>query len=132
MKCVFNQFRKFAKKQDGNATIEFVILFPGLMFLFLVGFEAGYYMVRNVSLERAVDIAVRDVRLSNGQIPNLGQFKQNLCAEANILDDCEGSVKIDVEPIAKGSGAVAAIANGPSCPLRRQGCSGKHPGERHL
>ncbi|WP_413720360.1 TadE/TadG family type IV pilus assembly protein [Silicimonas sp. MF1-12-2] len=113
MNCFVKKLRKFANKQDGNATIEFVILFPGIMFLFLVGFEAGYYMVRNASLERAVDISVRDVRLSNGQIPNLDQFKQNLCAQANILENCEGSVKVDVEPIAKGSGGIAAVANGP-------------------
>lgn len=121
MKSVINKFAWFARKQDGNATIEFVILFPGLMTLFLMGFEAGYYMVRNVSLERAVDIAVRDVRLSNGALPDLDKFKENICAQAAIFNGCQNLVTVDVEPIAKGSGGVAPIANGPVRCIDRNG-----------
>lgn len=69
MRRVLNKFSGFADRQDGSATIEFVILFPGLMMLFLMGFEAGYYMVRNVSLERAVDMTVRDVRRRTVSFP---------------------------------------------------------------
>jgi len=34
-------FARFRRGQDGNATIEFVFLFPAFIFLFLTGFEAG-------------------------------------------------------------------------------------------
>ncbi|NND17888.1 MAG: pilus assembly protein, partial [Silicimonas sp.] len=121
MKRVIDKFARFARKQEGNATIEFVILFPGLMTLFLMGFEAGYYMVRNVSLERAVDITVRDLRLSNGALPDLNEFKQRLCTQASVFDDCANLVTVDVEPIARGSGGIAAIANGPVRCIDRNG-----------
>ena len=62
MRTLKKTFADFRSRQDGSATIEFVILFPGIMTLFLMGFEAGYYMVRNVALERAVDIAIFTAR----------------------------------------------------------------------
>ena len=107
---LLNEYRRFRGKEDGNATIEFVILFPAFIFLFLTGFEAGYYMVRNVMLERAVDVAVRDVRLSNGSVPDLQGLKQRICDEASIIPDCMASVQIELEPINKTPGGVAAAA----------------------
>jgi len=107
MTVITKLFRKFAKKQDGNATVEFVILFPGLMYLFFLGFEAGYFMVRNVALERAVDISVREVRLSDGTIPNLEEFKELLCDQAFVHSDCQERVTVAVEPLEKTPGALA-------------------------
>lgn len=120
MKRVFNKFREFRGNQEGNATIEFVILFPAFMFLFLTGFEAGYYMVRNVALERAVDIAIRDVRLGNGnasgQVPGYAALKMRICEEAAIIPDCMRSVKVELKPINVGQGNVAAAtAGGTKC-----------------
>lgn len=107
---MFDKFRRFRGKEDGNATIEFVILFPAFIFLFLTGFESGYYMVRNVMLERAVDVAVRDVRLSNGSVPDFEGLKQRICQQASIIPDCMASVQIELEPVNKVPGGVASAA----------------------
>lgn len=116
MKRVLNKFRAFRGDQDGNATIEFVILFPAFMFLFLTGFEAGYYMVRNVALERAVDIAVRDVRLGNGtgqgNVPGYAELKQRICDKTMIIPDCMATMKVELTPIDVGQGNVAAATAG--------------------
>ena len=116
MKCVVNKLRRFRRKQDGNASIEFVILFPAFMFLFLTGFEAGYYMVRNVALERAVDIAVRDVRLGNGnasgQVPGFAALKKRICDEAGIIPDCMRTVQVELQPIPRGVGSVNNVTGG--------------------
>ena len=112
MKCVVNKFKRFKERDDGNATVEFVILFPGLMMLFFAGFEAGYYMVRNVALERAVDIAVRDIRLGNGSqygaVPDHAALKKRICDAAGIIPDCMQSVKVEIKPVTKAPGGVAA------------------------
>jgi uncharacterized membrane protein YgcG len=110
--ALFPRTLGFRAREDGNATIEFVILFPMFIFLFLTGFEAGYYMVRNVMLERAVDVAVRDVRLSNGQIPGFVKLKENICVNAGIIPDCVNSLQIELVEIAAGPGGVNAV-NGP-------------------
>ena len=109
MKRVLNKCEWFRKRQDGNATIEFVILFPAFMTLFLTGFEAGFYMVRNVMLERAVDIAVRDVRLGNGNVPAFAALKKRICDEAGIIPDCMRTLQVEMRNIPKGQGGVASV-----------------------
>ncbi|NNF92641.1 MAG: pilus assembly protein [Boseongicola sp.] len=69
-------------------------------------------MVRNIALERAVDIAVRDVRLGNssqfGAVPDHSSLKLRICREAGIIPDCLNSVKVEVMPVNKVPGGVAA------------------------
>ena len=112
MKRFVNKCDLFRKRQDGNATIEFVVLFPAFMTLFLTGFEAGFYMVKNVMLERAVDIAVRDVRLGNGKVPAFAALKKRICDEAVIIPDCMKSIKVDLQPVPSTPGGVMAVTNG--------------------
>lgn len=106
---VVNKFRGFRDREEGNATIEFVLLFPTFIFLFLTGFEAGYYMVRNVALERATDIAIRDVRLSNGNVPGWTALKQRICDEAAIIPDCMRTLQVEMRPVPKGQGGIASV-----------------------
>ena len=108
-------FRKFKKAQEGSATIEFVFLFPVFIFIFLMGFEAGYYMVRSVLLERGVEIAVRDVRLGNGKVPNFNVLKQKICNEAAIIPDCLNSIQIEMQPIAIAPGGTAPVNTRAKC-----------------
>ena len=62
--------RSFVKRLDafrrdsaGNATIEFVVLFPFLIYMLFSIAEAGVLMTRTVMLDRGLDIAIRDLRL---------------------------------------------------------------------
>jgi hypothetical protein len=112
---MLNKLRHFRRAENGNATIEFVLLFPMIMFLFLTGFESGYYMVRNVMVERAVDIAVRDVRLGGTKVPDLISLKKSICANAGILPDCVNSLQIELAPVSMAPGAIAAEAGPIRC-----------------
>lgn len=112
---IFNKLRRFKTGQDGNATIEFVVFFPALMMLFLMGFESGYYMLRNVMLERSVDISIREVRLSNNSLPDFVSLKKNICKSAYILDDCEDKLQIEMRPVATEPGAVAGLGKVTRC-----------------
>lgn len=108
-------FRKFRRQQDGNASIEFVFLFPVFMALFMLGFESGYYMVRNVLLERGVDIAVRDVRLGNGNVPDFEMLRANICNNAGLIPDCMNSLQIEMQSIPITPGSIASIQDDARC-----------------
>ncbi len=108
-------FRYFRKSQEGSATVEFVVLFPAFIFLFLTGFESGYYMVRNVMLERAVDVAVRDVRLGNGRVPSFEHLKAKICNQAGIIPDCMNSLQIEMQPIPIEPGSTALVRGPAKC-----------------
>jgi len=85
-----------------------------------MGFESGYYMVRSVMLERAVDISVRNVRLGNGKIPQLAAFKEDVCQNATILPDCENSIQVEMVSVDMVPGAVAALDDSSVCIDRRR------------
>jgi hypothetical protein len=61
--------RKFLKSEDGNVTIEIVVLFPVFFMILVSVIEIGMLMTRNTMLGRGLDVAVRDLRLD---IPHRG------------------------------------------------------------
>lgn len=103
MKCMLNKlaafFRGTASKDDGNASVEFVLVFPVLLVLFLASFETGLLMIRQVTLERAVDITVRDLRLSNIEDPTQTELRTRICNNAGLIPDCMTSILIEMRPI---------------------------------
>ncbi len=115
MSGLVRKFVRFRTGEDGNATIEFVFLFPLFMAIFLMGFESGYYMVRNVMLERAVDISVRDIRLGNGRIPSFDAIKQQICDNSIIFPKCDETIHVYMEEVDIAPGAVAAVTGDVRC-----------------
>ena len=120
MKSIIKRFVRFGKKEDGTATVEFVFIFPAFLAVFLLGFESGYFMLRGVMLERGVDVAVREVRLANGNVPDLATLKTNICNVAGMLPDCENSLQIEIRPVAPVPGGVADLGNEVSCIDKRE------------
>ena len=111
---------KFRESQVGSASVEFVILFPLFMFVMMSGFESGFYMVRNVMMDRAVDIAMRDVRLGNtintpGAPPDLTALKHRICEEASIIPNCMQLVQIEMQPVEIAPGGVDAFGQNLRC-----------------
>lgn len=115
MSRLVRKFRLFRRKEDGSATIEFVLLFPAFMSLFLMGFESGFYMVRNVLLERAVDIAIRDVRLGNGRVPDFDLLKTNICNNVQIVPDCVDSIQIEMQSVEITPGSIDPLRSPALC-----------------
>lgn len=84
---------------DGSSTIEFVLWFPFFMMLFFTSFELSYYGLRSVSLERALDLNVREMRLGISRPDNLDEFKQNVCDEVMLFRNCMDEISIDLRII---------------------------------
>lgn len=119
MKSLLSRVVRLRRDEDGNATIEFVFLFPLFMTIFLMGFEAGFYMVREVMLERATDYAVRDIRLGNGKVPDFDLVTEKICENTFGIYGCEESLHVYMEEVEIAPGAIAAVTGDARCINRR-------------
>ena len=96
--------RSFRRSQDGNATIQFAIMFPIFLSVFLSSFEFGIMMIRQMTLERAVDRTVRELRLGQLLNPNQETIRNRICSRASLLKGCdESSVLIEMIPVDSGT-----------------------------
>jgi len=86
-------------REDGNATIEFALIFPAIMTLFLMVFEVGLYMTRGVMLDRAVDIGMRELRLGTLTPMTHDGLKTKICDNSVIIPNCDSTVLIELRPI---------------------------------
>ncbi|MBV7378327.1 TadE/TadG family type IV pilus assembly protein [Maritimibacter dapengensis] len=84
------------KREEGNATIEFVILFPAVMTLFLSSFEVSVLLLRSVLLEKSLDTTVREMRLGVVDPQTQAELKRILCARAPILPECSETMKVEL------------------------------------
>ncbi len=87
------------RSEDGNATVEFVLLFPALITLFLMVVETGVLMTRGVMLDRAVDIAMRQLRLGTLDPMTPAGLKSAICSNAVIIPDCTNVLTVELRPI---------------------------------
>jgi Flp pilus assembly protein TadG len=85
-----------ARREDGNASIEFALLFPLFITIFISSIESGLMALRYVSLERGVDIAVRELRLGLARdfadmTPDAAHtvLKQRICSSTMLVPNCE-------------------------------------------
>jgi Flp pilus assembly protein TadG len=87
------------RREDGAATVEFVLLFPVLFAVFLTSIDFSIMMLRQVSLDRALDLAVRDVRL--GRVPANGfdGFRDLVCGNVMITPNCAETITIEMRAI---------------------------------
>jgi len=87
------------RRENGNATIEFVILFPMLITIFLVVFETGLLMIRGVMLDRAVDVSMRELRLGTLTPMTQQGLKDSICSRTVIISDCGNVVLVELRKI---------------------------------
>ncbi len=92
--------RRFTKGEDGSVTVEFAIVFPVFMTIFLSVFEGGLLMTKMVMLDRGLDITVRAIRLAPGSADiTHDAVKEMICENALILQDCVEVIQIEMTPI---------------------------------
>lgn len=93
---ILRRLRRFRRAEDGNVTIEFAIWFSLVFVLLATGVEMAYMNLRHAMLERAVDVAVRDIRLGTGAIPSYDDTRAKICQTASIVEDCEGNLTLEM------------------------------------
>lgn len=86
----------FRRGEGGQATIEFAITFPAMLFFLLSGVELGMVTLQHAMLERGLDIVVRDIRLGTGSAPQHNDIKEMICDEAGFIDDCYNNLRLEM------------------------------------
>ncbi|SHJ15258.1 TadE/TadG family type IV pilus assembly protein [Wenxinia saemankumensis] len=94
-----------ARDESGSATLEFVILLPGFILLLLSSFELGMLMTRHVMLDRALDLAVRGVRIGTLEDGDHDTLVAALCENLPVLRGCAAEVKLEMRRIDVWAGA---------------------------
>lgn len=99
MKPILTALRRFGREDKGTASIEFVILFPMFFTIMISSIEMGILMTRQVFLDRAVDLAVRDLRL--GSFPNVTHdvLKDAICQRAGVIPNCATELMLELQPV---------------------------------
>jgi hypothetical protein len=90
------KIRDFADDDSGVVTVEFLIVFPIFFGFFLMTYEQGIISLRNVMLERGVDMAVREVRIGAMPEPTGPLLKTAVCNYAQILPNCETELELEM------------------------------------
>lgn len=100
------KLRRLWAREDGTATIEFVILFPIFMVLMVTGVEMGVLTLRQVMLERGVDITVRALRVGTMTDPTFETVRAAICDASLIVPNCIDSLHLELTRISTESWAV--------------------------
>ncbi|MGP3697486.1 TadE/TadG family type IV pilus assembly protein [Rhodobacter sp. NSM] len=88
--------RRHALDEGGTASVEFVLVFPIIMSIFFAAMESGLYMTRSVLFDRALDMAVRDLRVGLIEDPTLDKLKSAVCDQMTMMQDCATAIRIEL------------------------------------
>lgn len=108
--------RKLLRKECGAASVEFVLVFPFFVGVFLSAFDVAMMNFRAVMLERATDVVVRDIRLSSGAQLNYDDVLDDICDEAAMIPDCNNVLRIELVEVSTTNWN--GLENGPVCVAR--------------
>ncbi|MFZ1482824.1 MAG: TadE family protein [Paracoccaceae bacterium] len=87
------------RREDGTASIEFVIFVPVVVTIFMASVEAGFYMAKHVMMERGLDMVMRDLRLGKLGKPDHDELRTLICHATPMLKDCESILMVEMRPM---------------------------------
>jgi Flp pilus assembly protein TadG len=99
--------------ESGTATVEFALLFPPFFLIFASSVEAGLMMIRNVQLERGLDIAVREIRIGTPVPPTFAEFRTTICQQATLVPNCMQNLQVELQIVS--SDTWQPLDNRPRC-----------------
>lgn len=116
MSALSRLFARFFRRQDGTATVEFVVLVPLLFTIFISSLESGLMMVRWVSIDRASDIVIRDLRLGRYTNPTADTLRRDICSRTFLIENCAENATVEITRINRTTFALPTA--GTPCVLR--------------
>jgi hypothetical protein len=122
----------FLRDETGTSSIEFMLVFPVIMITFIAAFESGYFMMRYIMLDRALDMTVRELRLGVIGAPAMQNIKQSICDKGILMSDCLNALKLELTPVNTGSwllptGSIACVDRGkPPAPVIEPSLGGEN------
>jgi Flp pilus assembly protein TadG len=95
--------RRFVVDERATSTMEFVIMFPVVMLLFMAVFETGITLSRQVLLERSLESAARVLRLSQGVLQTEtgapltpADIRTAICDNTRSIPNCHQSLVVEM------------------------------------
>ena len=96
IKHLTQSLRKFHSREDGSTTVEFALLLPLFLMPLFSSVELGIIALRQTMLERAMDITVREIRLTTGDAPQHDEIRDRICDRALFVSDCTSSLRLEM------------------------------------
>ncbi|MDU8929989.1 TadE/TadG family type IV pilus assembly protein [Alisedimentitalea sp. MJ-SS2] len=96
MRHMMRPWLRLWRSDAGSATVEFAIIFPFYVTLFMTTVELGMITFRHSMLERGLDMAVREVRLGTGTNPTHDDIKNMICEFAGVLPNCSTNMRLEM------------------------------------
>ena len=90
------RIKRLWRDDEGTATVEFAIVFPFFISLFLSSVELGMITLRHTMLERGLDLVVRDIRLGTGTAPQHDDIKDEICNYAGLIPNCASTLRLEM------------------------------------
>lgn len=84
------------RRDEGTASVEFALMVPLLMMVFMASFESGLLMVRSIMLEQSVDMTMRELRLGHYAQPDATLLKREICSRTVIFKNCNDNIMIEM------------------------------------
>lgn len=109
MKKFMNKFIRHTKDEQGNATVEFVLVVPTFLLLFVSIFELGMATVRLTVLEHGMDETMRAIRLSTGAAITHEEIRDTVCINAGLLKECDDRLLVEMVVIDRDSFALPPV-----------------------
>jgi len=92
----FKKLRYAFRREDGTSTVEFVIVVPTFLLIFVSIFELGMAMTRLTMLEHSLDVTMRTIRIGTGQAISHDQIRDQICENAGYLKDCNDALQVEM------------------------------------
>lgn len=87
----------FGKKEDGSAImVEFMFMVPLVFGIFFMALELGMYSVRQMLLDRSVDVVAREIRLNTNVTITHDSIKNMICPNSGGLTNCETQLRLEM------------------------------------
>jgi len=90
------RLRHILQREDGAVSVEFAILMPLVMTVFLATFENGITMMRKTILDFALETTVRELRLGMIGSPTPALLKSRICERVVMINDCAQNLTIEL------------------------------------
>jgi len=94
------------RREDGVAAMEFVLMVPVLLAVFMSAFECGLLMTRSILLEHAVDVTMREVRLGHFPVVTNVLLKDEICRRTIIFGECAKNITVQLDRISTETWAI--------------------------
>ena len=97
---MIQRLRHFLTGDDrGTATVEFVIVFPLIIAVFMSTFEAAMLTAKHTMMERALDLTIRELRLTAATPLSESDVKDRICQETLLIKDCRDTIVVEMTQI---------------------------------